>query len=167
MILELCYLAAGKYLNNYGLKASGVGLDHIPPGWTTWFTLQGNRWETHRSKCSDMCSDWWIILKVGTKRLEMRNKNGSEKNRNRKWLWEPTNWLILGPEHWTIMCMCIQSRSPHIHDRQNEVVKCTIIMKGKFLLLGILSILVGYFRQGLIVMSLLTWIPTIYQFSVS
>lgn len=40
-------------------------------------------------------------------------------------------------------------------------------MKGKFLLLGILSILVGYFRQGLIVMSLLTWIPTIYQFSVS
>jgi len=44
-ILELCYLPAGKYLNNYGLKASGVGLDHIPPGWTTWFTLQGNRWE--------------------------------------------------------------------------------------------------------------------------
>ena len=33
----------GKYLNNYGEPDSGVGLDHVPPGWTRWFALQGNR----------------------------------------------------------------------------------------------------------------------------
>jgi N-acetylglucosamine-6-sulfatase len=32
----------GKYLNNYGEPDSGVDLSHIPPGWTRWFTLQGN-----------------------------------------------------------------------------------------------------------------------------
>ncbi|XP_064385928.1 N-acetylglucosamine-6-sulfatase-like [Halichondria panicea] len=32
----------GKYLNNYGLPASGVGPEHIPPGWSTWFGLIGN-----------------------------------------------------------------------------------------------------------------------------
>ena len=35
--------SVGKYLNNYGEPGSGVGLDHVPPGWTRWFALQGNR----------------------------------------------------------------------------------------------------------------------------
>lgn len=32
----------GKYLNNYGFEKTGVGVDHIPPGWTRWYTLRGN-----------------------------------------------------------------------------------------------------------------------------
>ena len=35
---------AGKYLNNYGEPGTGTDLSHIPPGWTRWFTLQGNRY---------------------------------------------------------------------------------------------------------------------------
>ena len=34
----------GKYLNNYGEPGTGADLTHIPPGWTRWFTLQGNRY---------------------------------------------------------------------------------------------------------------------------
>ena len=41
-IIHWCML--GKYLNNYALENSGVGVGHIPPGWTTWYTLQGNRY---------------------------------------------------------------------------------------------------------------------------
>ena len=37
----------GKYLNNYGLNGSGgpggkKGIAYVPPGWTEWYTLQGN-----------------------------------------------------------------------------------------------------------------------------
>ncbi|XP_023222239.1 N-acetylglucosamine-6-sulfatase-like isoform X1 [Centruroides sculpturatus] len=32
---------AGKYLNQYGFKASG-GVSHIPPGWDNWIGLVGN-----------------------------------------------------------------------------------------------------------------------------
>lgn len=32
---------AGKYLNQYGMKATG-GVEHIPPGWDHWFGLVGN-----------------------------------------------------------------------------------------------------------------------------
>ena len=32
----------GKYLNLYAEKASGVGPEHVPPGWTKWFGLVGN-----------------------------------------------------------------------------------------------------------------------------
>lgn len=41
--LILNYLSVGKYLNNYAQEASGVGVEHIPTGWDTWYTLQGNR----------------------------------------------------------------------------------------------------------------------------
>ena len=37
------YVFTGKYLNNYGEPGTDTALDYIPPGWTTWFTLQGNR----------------------------------------------------------------------------------------------------------------------------
>ena len=42
--VEMYMYITGKYLNNYALKNSGVGVEHIPPGWTTWYTLQGNRY---------------------------------------------------------------------------------------------------------------------------
>jgi N-acetylglucosamine-6-sulfatase len=32
----------GKYLNQYGLKHSGVGPEHVPPGWDKWYALVGN-----------------------------------------------------------------------------------------------------------------------------
>jgi hypothetical protein len=44
LLASIILLFAGKYLNNYALKNSGVGVEHIPPGWTTWYTLQGNRY---------------------------------------------------------------------------------------------------------------------------
>ena len=34
---------SGKYLNNYALAQSGVNVSHIPPGWSKWFGLVGNR----------------------------------------------------------------------------------------------------------------------------
>jgi len=34
----------GKYLNNYALKESGMNVNHIPPGWSKWFGLVGNRY---------------------------------------------------------------------------------------------------------------------------
>jgi hypothetical protein len=43
MEFHLSLLYVGKYLNNYAQKTSGVGVEHIPPGWSTWYTLQGNR----------------------------------------------------------------------------------------------------------------------------
>ena len=45
-LFEMClpvFVCTGKYLNNYALKSSGVGVEHIPPGWDTWFGLVGNR----------------------------------------------------------------------------------------------------------------------------
>ena len=34
---------SGKYLNNYALAQSGVNVSHVPPGWSKWFGLVGNR----------------------------------------------------------------------------------------------------------------------------
>ena len=34
----------GKYLNNYALKSSGMNVSHVPPGWSKWFGLVGNRY---------------------------------------------------------------------------------------------------------------------------
>ena len=39
----MLHFPAGKYLNNYGEPGTGTNLSHVPPGWTRWFALQGNR----------------------------------------------------------------------------------------------------------------------------
>ena len=52
----------GKYLNNYALPASGMGVEHIPPGWDTWYTLKGNRYKKLRA-----CQvDWRYSLEENT-----------------------------------------------------------------------------------------------------
>ena len=38
-----CLSSSGKYLNNYGFQSTGVNISHIPPGWTRWYTLEGDR----------------------------------------------------------------------------------------------------------------------------
>ena len=43
----------GKYLNNYALKPSGMGPDHVPPGWDKWYTLVGNSKFYHYTVSND------------------------------------------------------------------------------------------------------------------
>ena len=43
----------GKYMNQYALKSSGMGPEHVPPGWDKWYALVGNSKYYHYTVSND------------------------------------------------------------------------------------------------------------------